>query len=60
VDSLWVLREVAGLSLDAKCMAEGDVQCDGDRDSVDALGIQRHVAALPQISQTQPCRDIGT
>ena len=60
VDSLWVLREVAGLSFDAECIAAGDVQCDGDRDSVDALGIQRHVAALPQIAQTEPCRDIGT
>lgn len=37
----------------------GDVDCDNDVDSVDALKILRHVASL-SVSQTDPCRDIGT
>ena len=36
----------------------GDVDCDEDVDSVDALKILRHVASLP-VAQTEPCRDIG-
>ncbi len=37
----------------------GDVDCDGDVDSVDALKILRHVTALP-VTQNEPCPDIGT
>jgi hypothetical protein len=36
----------------------GDVDCDEDVDSVDALSILRNVAAL-QVSQQQPCPQIG-
>jgi hypothetical protein len=36
----------------------GDVDCDEDVDSVDALKILRSVASLP-VAQTEPCRDIG-
>lgn len=35
----------------------GDVDCDGDVDSVDQLKILRHVAALP-FTQNEPCTDI--
>jgi hypothetical protein len=37
----------------------GDVDCDGDVDSVDAQKELRHVAVLP-VSQTEPCPDIGS
>jgi hypothetical protein len=59
VDSLFILREVAGLGPGA-CKENGDVNCDGDRTSVDALGILRYVALLPHIAQQEPCADIGT
>jgi len=36
----------------------GDVDCDNDVDSVDALKILRNLVALP-VSQTEPCADIG-
>ncbi len=36
----------------------GDVDCDGDVDSVDALKVLRHVAGLG-VTQTEPCPDIG-
>lgn len=36
----------------------GDINCSGNADSVDALGIQRNLAALP-VNQTQPCPGIG-
>jgi hypothetical protein len=38
---------------------QGDVDCDGDVDSVDALGGLRHIADL-SVSQSEPCPDIGT
>jgi titin len=59
VDSLFILREVAGLGAGA-CAENGDVNCDGDRTAVDALGVLRFVAGLPQIAQEEPCADIGT
>ena len=40
-------------------IAWGDVDCDGDLDSVDALGILRSIAALP-VSQQQPCPALGS
>ncbi len=36
----------------------GDVDCDGDLDSVDGLKILQSVAAIP-FSQNEPCIDIG-
>ena len=38
---------------------QGDVDCDGDVDAVDALKELRHVAALP-VAQNDPCPDVGT
>ena len=38
---------------------QGDVDCDDDVDSVDALKQLRHVAGLT-VPQTEPCPDIGT
>jgi hypothetical protein len=35
------------------------VNCSGTVNSVDALGINRHVAAL-SVTQTEPCPDIGS
>jgi hypothetical protein len=58
VDSLFILREVAGLSAGA-CAENGDVNCDGDRTSVDALGVLRYVAGLP-VNQNERCADIAT
>ena len=40
-------------------VAQGDVDCDGDEDSVDALKVLRYVASLGMV-QTEPCDDIGT
>jgi hypothetical protein len=37
----------------------GDVDCDGDMDSVDALKIQRYLVGLP-VSQNEPCPNINT
>jgi hypothetical protein len=36
----------------------GDVDCDGDVDSVDGLKILQFVAAIA-FTQTEPCADIG-
>ena len=49
---------LARIGAAGKLTQMGDVDCDEDVDSVDALKILRHVAALP-VSQTEPCRDIG-
>jgi hypothetical protein len=38
----------------------GDVDCDGDIDSVDALAILRFVAGLDPLAQTEPCTDVGS
>ncbi|HSP54977.1 MAG TPA: right-handed parallel beta-helix repeat-containing protein [Dehalococcoidia bacterium] len=38
----------------------GDIRCDGHVDATDVLGILREVVGLPQISQTEPCPDLGT
>lgn len=40
-------------------LAHGDVDCDGDVDSVDSLMVLRHVAGLA-LTQQPPCPDIGT
>src|SRR3990172_255098 len=59
IDSLQILRSVAGLSTSAACLADaGDVNCDGDVNSVDSLRILRYVAGL---SNTTPdgCVPIG-
>ena len=59
IDSLQILRSVAGLSTSAACLADaGDVNCDGAVNSVDSLRILRYVAEL---SNTTPdgCAAIG-
>ena len=38
---------------------QGDVDCDGDVDAVDALKDLQHVAVLP-VAQNDPCPDVGT
>lgn len=37
----------------------GDMDCDGDIDSVDGLGILRRVGGLPGLPQQEPCPDVG-
>jgi hypothetical protein len=37
----------------------GDIRCDGAVDATDSLGILREVAGLPQISQHEPCPNLG-
>ncbi|HSP54183.1 MAG TPA: dockerin type I domain-containing protein [Dehalococcoidia bacterium] len=47
VDSLQILRSVAGLSTSAECLPEAaDVNCDSAVNAVDALRILRYVAGL--------------
>jgi len=38
---------------------QGDVDCSGGVDAVDALKVLRKVVGLP-VTQNEPCRDIGT
>jgi hypothetical protein len=59
VDSLQILRSVAGLGTSAACLAEsGDVNCDAAVNSTDALRILQYIAGL---SNTAPpgCTPIG-
>ena len=59
VDSLQILRSVAGLSTNAPCMATAaDVNCDSAVNSVDSLRILRFVAGLPN-STPDGCTSIG-
>lgn len=58
VDSLWVLRGVAGMG-SPECIDYADVNCDGVRDVVDALLIQRYVAGLA-VSLPPGCPAIGS
>ena len=58
MDSLRILRVVAGLDGELDCVAVADVNCDLSVDAIDALSIQRHVAGL-SVSQDEPCADIG-
>jgi len=46
-------------SSEADDLIQGDVDCDGDVDAVDALKDLQHVAALG-FAQTEPCPDVGT
>jgi hypothetical protein len=47
VDSLQILRSVAGLPTNANCLdGAGDVNCSGAADAVDALNILRFIAGL--------------
>ncbi len=39
--------------------ASGDVDCSGAVNTRDSLGILRHSAALPPLSQEEPCTDVG-
>jgi hypothetical protein len=41
-------------------VVNGDVNCDGEVDTVDALAILRNVASLPPLLQNEPCPDIGS
>jgi hypothetical protein len=51
VDSLQILRSVAGLSTSAACLAEAsDVNCDEAINSVDSLRILRFVAGLSTVT----------
>lgn len=38
----------------------GDIDCDGDVDAVDMLGILIYIAGLDPLQQTEPCPDVGT
>jgi serine protease len=58
VDSLWVLRDVAGMG-SSECLDYADVNCDGAREAVDALLILRHVAGL-SLSLPPGCPAIGS
>ena len=59
VDSLQILRDVAGLATTAPCLADaGDVNCDASPNSVDALGILRYVAGL-NVQTPDGCTPIG-
>ncbi len=59
IDSLQVLRLIAGLNTNADCMeAAGDTDCDGDEDSVDSLRILRHTAGLT-MSAPEGCTPVG-
>ena len=59
-DPCFELGDVVGVATASGIqIAWGDVDCDGDVDSVDALGILRSVAALPVVQQ-QPCPVLGS
>ncbi len=59
IDSLQILRDVAGLATTAQCLAAaGDVNCDASPNSIDALGILRHVAGL-NVQTPDGCTPIG-
>lgn len=60
VDSLQVLRAVAGLPYEADCLLQaGDVNCDAKIEALDAQFILRYVAALP-VDLPNGCPPIGT
>ncbi len=52
-DSLKVAAPINSASI-----ANGDVDCDGDVDAVDSLGLLQYVAGL-SVSLQEPCPDIG-
>ncbi len=58
VDSLHVLRKVAGLQPTAGCTSAGNVNCDSGIDAVDALLILRYVAGLGT-ELPEGCQPIG-
>lgn len=59
VDSLQILRAIAGLPASADCLSEaGDVDCSGAADAIDALQILRFIAGLPP-AQHPGCETIG-
>lgn len=57
-DALALLREEAGLPIDADCIGDGDVNCDDSRDAADALAIMRWVISLP-VTLPADCTPIG-
>jgi len=59
VDSLLILRRVAGIEPEPPCIDLGDVDCDQALDAVDALNILRYVADLP-LAPPPGCRPIGS
>ncbi|HSP54363.1 MAG TPA: dockerin type I domain-containing protein [Dehalococcoidia bacterium] len=59
VDSLQVLRSVAGLSTSAACLANaGDTNCDSAINAIDALRVLRYVAGLTNTTP-EGCATIG-
>jgi hypothetical protein len=59
VDSLHVLRSVAGLPNNAECLANANVKCDDGMTSVDALLILRYVAQL-EVNLPGGCPAVGS
>lgn len=59
VDSLLVLKRVAGLNEFESCVAVTDIDCDGDTDAVDALLMLRWVAKL-SVTLPAGCPAIGS
>jgi dipeptidyl aminopeptidase/acylaminoacyl peptidase len=58
VDSLHVLRNVAGLPNNAGCLPNANVKCDDGMTSVDALLILRYVAQM-EVNLPQGCPEVG-
>lgn len=59
VDALHILRYDAGLWPAPPCIDGADVNCDGDRDTLDVLGVLRFDAGL-EVAQQDPCTPVGT
>ena len=59
VDALHVLRNVAGLSNTADCLANANVKCDDGMTAVDALLILRYVAHL-SVDLPAACPAVGS
>jgi hypothetical protein len=57
-DAMFMLQDFADIILPLTYCGAEDVDCDGDRDVVDALKILRWVAGM-EYSQVQPCPAIG-
>ncbi|MFQ5352470.1 MAG: CAP domain-containing protein, partial [Candidatus Binatia bacterium] len=58
LDALTLLRAEAGYDVESECLEYGNVDCDGDRDALDALAILRWVVSQP-MSINEDCAPIG-